>query len=285
VRTWVSRRGTTRYICVTRAGRGSQSSTTSPPPAAELAAFEQQEPVRALRLLYSIGEQEFTIPIYTDLAERAGNDAVGYLLLAHVATEMHDARALVLIGKAAMSKGVPVEMIGFPAFGIPNYNHVGPKADPAVIYAIARQESQFDQGVVSIANAKGLMQVIPSTARAIAKKFGLTWADNKLGGDPVFNVQLGAAELGDLLEFYRGNYVLTFIGYNAGRGRAKEWINKYGDPRDPKVDIVDWIERIPISETRFYVQRVMENLQVYQALSGTHQGLTIEADLVRGRVN
>jgi len=257
----------------------------SQPPAAELAAFERQEPVRALRMLYAIGEPEFTIPIYTDLAERAGNDAVGYLLLAQVATEMHDARALVLIGKAAMSKGVPVEMIGFPAFGVPSYDHVGPKAEPAVIYAIARQESQFDQRVVSIANAKGLMQVIPSTARAIAKKFGLSWDDKKLGGDPVFNVQLGAAELGDLLEAYRGNYVLAFIGYNAGRGRANEWINKYGDPRDPKVDVVDWVERIPISETRFYVQRVMENLQVYQVLAGGNRGLTIEADLVRGRVN
>ena len=259
--------------------------TLSPAPAAERAAFERQEPVRALRMLYAIGEPEFTIPIYTDLSDRAGNDAAGYLLLAEVANEAHDARALVLIGKAAMAKGVPVEMIGFPAFGVPNYSHVGPKADPAIVYAIARQESQFDPRVTSIANAKGLMQVIPSTARAIARKFGIPWDDKKLSADPVFNVQLGAAELGDLLAFYRGNPVLTFIGYNAGRGRASEWIAKYGDPRDPKVDIVDWIERLPISETRFYVQRVMENMQVYQTLAGGNRGLTIEADLVRGRLN
>jgi soluble lytic murein transglycosylase len=188
----------------------------------------------------------------------------------------------VLIGKAAMNKGVPAEMVGFPTFGIPKYTHVGPKADPAIIYAIARQESQFDQRVISTANAKGLMQVIPSTARAIAKKWGLHWDPKKLSGDPVFNVQLGAAELGDLLQAYRGNYVLTCIGYNAGRGRANEWINKYGDPRDPNVDIVDWIERIPLSETRYYVQRVMENLQVYQALSGRHKSFSIEADLRGG---
>jgi soluble lytic murein transglycosylase len=252
------------------------------PPAAERAAFERQEPIRALRLLYAADARDLAIPVYTDFAERAGNDTVGYLLLASVANEMHDARALVLIGKAAMNKGVPAEMVGFPTFGLPKYTHVGPAADPALVYAIARQESQFDQRVVSIANAKGLMQVIPSTARAIARKFGLHWDEKKLGGDPVFNVQLGAAELGDLLQAYRGNYVLTCIGYNAGRGRANEWIGKYGDPRDPKVDVVDWIERIPLSETRYYVQRVMENLQVYQALSGTQRGLTIEADLVRG---
>jgi soluble lytic murein transglycosylase len=257
----------------------------SPAPAAERAEFNRQEPVRALRMLYAIGEPEFAIPIYTDLSERAGNDAAGYLLLAEIATEARDARVLVLIGKAAMAKGVPVEMIGFPAFGVPNYNHVGPKADPAIIYAIARQESQFDQRVISAANAKGLMQVIPSTAHAIARKFGLTWDEKKLSADPVFNVQLGAAELGDLLEFYRGNPVLTFIGYNAGRGRASEWIAKYGDPRDPRVDVVDWIERLPISETRFYVQRVIENMQVYQTLAERNHGLTIEADLVRGRVN
>lgn len=255
------------------------------PPAAELAAFERQEPIRALRLLYAAGEQDLAIPIYTDFADRAGTDTVGYLLLAHIANELHDARALVLIGKSAMSKGVPAEMIGFPAFGIPKYKHVGPKIDPAVVYAVARQESQFNDSVVSSANANGLMQVIPSTARAIAKKFGLHWSSKKYRNDPVYNVQLGAAELGDLLQDYHGNYVLTFIGYNAGRGRARQWIEKYGDPRDPKVDIVDWIERIPISETRYYVQRVMENLQVYQALSGSHRGLTIEADLTRGRAN
>lgn len=254
----------------------------SKPPAAELAAFERQEPIRALRLLYAADARELAIPIYTDFSDRAGNDTVGYLMLATVASEMHDARAMVLIGKSAMNKGVPAEMVGFPTFGIPKYNHVGPSADPSLVYAIARQESQFDQRVVSIANAKGLMQVIPSTARAIAKKFGLHWDEKKLGGDPVFNVQLGAAELGDLMQAYRGNYVLTFIGYNAGRGRANQWIAQYGDPRDPKVDIVDWVERIPLSETRYYVQRVMENLQVYQALSGNHRGLTIEADLQRG---
>lgn len=254
----------------------------SKPPAAELAAFERQEPIRALRLLYAADARELAIPIYTDFSDRAGNDTVGYLMLASVASEMHDARAMVLIGKSAMNKGVPAEMIGFPTFGIPKYNHVGPHADPSLIYAIARQESQFDQRVVSIANAKGLMQVIPSTARAIAKKFGLHWEEKKLGGDAVFNVQLGAAELGDLMQAYRNSYVLTFIGYNAGRGRANQWINQYGDPRDPKVDVVDWVERIPLSETRYYVQRVMENLQVYQALSGNHRGLTIEADLQRG---
>jgi soluble lytic murein transglycosylase len=81
-------------------------------------------------------------------------------------------------------------------------------------------------------------------------------------------VQLGAAELGDLIKYYRGSYILSFAGYNAGRGRVKDWIAKYGDPRDPKIDPIDWVERIPIPETRNYVQRVLENLQVYRVRLG-----------------
>jgi peptidoglycan lytic transglycosylase len=90
---------------------------------------------------------------------------------------------------------------------------------------------------------------------------------------------MGAAELGDLIQAYDGNYILVFVGYNAGRGRVKEWVARYGDPRNPDVDPVDWVERIPFSETRNYVQRVMENMQVYRARFGSGARLTIEADL------
>jgi soluble lytic murein transglycosylase len=251
---------------------------------AERAAFDRQEPVRALRLLFAIGENDIAQSIYLDLADRA-RDAASAMMLAEIAETARDARAMVLIAKAAIGRGLPVGLLGFPTFGLPNYAPVGPKVDSAMVFAIARQESQFDQRVVSIANAIGLMQVTPPTGRLVAKKFGLAFDRKRLASDPVYNTQLGAAELGNLLEAYRGSYLLAFIGYNAGSGRVSQWIAQYGDPRDPKVDTVDWIERIPISETRFYVQRVMENLQVYRALAGARPALTIEADLVRGRVN
>ena len=253
------------------------------PSEAERADFERLEPVRAIRLLYAAGETELIPSIYTDLVERA-RDHVTVVMLANIATAMRDARSLVLITKAALNRGLPLEGIGFPTFALPTFNHVGPAVDRSVLYAIARQESQFDPKAVSAANAQGLMQVMPATGRAIAKKFGLTFDKNRMR-EPTFSLQLGAAELGDLLQAYRGSYVLAFIGYNAGRGRAREWIEKYGDPRDPKVDTVDWVERIPISETRFYVQRVMENMQVYRSILGAHPALTIEADLARGRTN
>jgi soluble lytic murein transglycosylase len=130
----------------------------------------------------------------------------------------------------------------------------------------------------------GLMQVTPEAGRYIAKKFGQSFDVKRLLSDPVYNVQFGAAELGDLIQTYRGSYILTFAGYNAGMGRVKDWIQKYGDPRDPSVDAIDWVERIPFSETRNYVQRVLENLQVYRVRFGGGNKLQIEADLHRGTI-
>jgi soluble lytic murein transglycosylase len=151
-----------------------------------------------------------------------------------------------------------------------------------VVYAIARQESGFNQKIVSTAKAMGLMQVTPEAGRYIAKKFGAKYDQKRLLDDPIYNTQFGAAEIGDLLKDYRGSYILSFAGYNAGRGRVRDWVARYGDPRDPKVDPVDWVERIPFSETRNYVQRVMENMQVYRARFGGGSRLLIEADLRRG---
>ena len=150
------------------------------------------------------------------------------------------------------------------------------------MFAIARQESAFNPRAVSSANALGLMQVLPGTGKQIAKKFGFAFDRNRMLSDASYNAQMGAAELGDVLESYRGSYILSFVAYNAGRGRVKQWIEKYGDPRDPSVDPIDWVERIPFSETRNYVQRVLENMQVYRAQLGIGSRLMIEADLRRG---
>ena len=95
-------------------------------------------------------------------------------------------------------------------------------------------------------------------------------------------MQMGTAELSILLKGYNGSYILTFAGYNAGRGRVRQWLEAYGDPRDPKIDPIDWVERIPIAETRNYVMRIIENLQVYRARFGGNSKLVIEADIRRG---
>ena len=128
----------------------------------------------------------------------------------------------------------------------------------------------------------GLMQVTPAAGRDTCKRFGCSYDVKRLKNDSHYNLQIGAAELGGVMQDYRGNYILAFAAYNAGRGRVQEWIAAFGDPRDPKVDAVDWVERIPFQETRNYVQRVMENMQVYRVRFGGNPRLLIEADLRRG---
>jgi soluble lytic murein transglycosylase len=127
---------------------------------------------------------------------------------------------------------------------------------------------------MSPAKAVGLMQVTPAAGRDTAKRFGVTYDWDRLVFDPVYNTQMGAAEVAALLKEYRGSYIMTFAGYNAGRGRVQQWVAQHGDPRDPKVDTVDWVERIPFAETRNYVQRVMENLLVYRARFGASTAIT-----------
>ena len=125
--------------------------------------------------------------------------------------------------------------------------------------------------------------MLPATAKSTAKKVGVPFDARKLTTDPQFNATLGAAHLGELAANYNGSYILTFVAYNAGPGRVRDWVERYGDPRSPQIDPVDWVERIPFTETRNYVMRVMENVQVYRARFGHRTPPTIEADLRRGR--
>lgn len=149
--------------------------------------------------------------------------------------------------------------------------------------AIARRESEFDPRIVSPANAQGLMQVLPGTAEMVARRLGLPFDARRLLTDPAYNAVLGANYLAELIAEFGPSVALVAAGYNAGPGRPRNWIGEIGDPRRPEVDVVDWIESIPFTETRNYVMRVMEALVVYRArLAGTTQPWRIEADL-RGR--
>jgi soluble lytic murein transglycosylase len=279
-----ARLGTAYYGQLARARLGYQDIVLRGPP--ELppdrrAAIAQIEVVRATELLYAVGERDLVVPFVADLGERS-TDIAALAELGEIAGRNQDARCALLVGKAALRRGYALEHYAFPTFGIPEYRAIGPAVDLSLVYAIARQESTFYQGDVSSAKAVGLMQVTPEAGRETAKKFGMTYDWKRLQSDSVYNVQMGAAELGDRLEGYRGSYILTFAGYNAGPGRVREWLARYGDPRDPKIDPVDWVERIPFSETRNYVERVLENLQVYRVRLGGGSRLMIEADLHRG---
>jgi len=271
---------TAYYGQLAAARLGSQTIVLRSPPARPA----NLEVVRAIELLYATGHGDLVAGAVADLGDRS-SDAAGLAAIGEVAGRHQDARAMLLLGKAALGRGHPLEQYAFPTIGMPSYKAVGPEVEPALVYSIARQESTFNQKTVSSAKAMGLMQVTPAAGKYVAKKFNVTYNEKRLLSDPVYNVQLGAAELGDLIKDFRGSYILSFVGYNAGRGRIRDWVARYGDPRDPKVDPVDWVERIPFSETRNYVQRVMENMQVYRVRFGGGQKLMIEADLRRGAVN
>lgn len=241
---------------------------------------DRLEIVRAVDLLYALDERDMVIPILADMGDRADMD--GLLALCELTQRRNDARGMLMVGKAALNRGMPFDHCAYPISGIPPYKDIGPEVEKAIVFAIARQESAFNPTVVSPAQAYGLMQVTAGAGKYVAKKYGTTFDLNKLKTDPSYNASFGAAELGGLIDDYRGSYIMTFAGYNAGRGSVRKWIERYGDPRDPKVDAVDWVEQIPFSETRNYVQRIMENVQVYRARFGGGSKLLIEADLRRG---
>jgi soluble lytic murein transglycosylase len=242
------------------------------------------EVVRAAELLYQLGERDLLASMYAELGESA-TDVNGLAMLGALAARHHDARAEVLLGSGAYGRGLPLDYYAYPVTGLPDYTPIAPPITQAVAYSIARQESRFNQQVVSSAKAMGLMQVTPEAARDTARRFKAHYNAKRLLSDPVYNMQMGAAELSNLLHYYNGSYILTFAGYNAGMGRVRQWLAAYGDPRDPGVDPVDWVERLPLSETRNYVMRIMENLQVYRARFAGSEKLVIEADIRRGHSN
>jgi len=273
---------TSYYGQLARAKLGLPQIELNGAPSARGRGIERLEIVRAVALLYALDERELAIPIFADMGDNGDPDAL--VGLGELASRHGDARAMLLMGKAALNRGLPFDFYAYPVNGIPPFRSIGPDVEQSVIFAIARQESAFNPAVVSPAQAYGLMQVTPDAGRYVCKKYGANFDLGRMKNDPVYNAALGAAELGGLLEDYRGSYIMTFAAYNAGRGSVRKWIERYGDPRDPKVDAVDWVEQIPFSETRNYVQRIMENLQVYRARFGGGNRLQIEADLHRGSI-
>ncbi|MFC4172818.1 lytic transglycosylase domain-containing protein [Microvirga sp. GCM10011540] len=229
----------------------------------ERKAFEALAPVQAVKLLQQIDEPDLALSLYIDLAQTL-SDPGKLDALAGVATAENNPRAVLAIGKIATQRGFPLDTHAYPLAAIPDFEPVGDEVEPAMVYAIARQESAFNPRAVSSAGARGLMQLMPATAKRTAKRFKVDFDLQRLTQDPSYNAKLGAAHLGELMEDWKGSHILAFASYNAGGGNVIKWVRAYGDPRQPHVDVVDWIERIPFYETRNYVQRVMENLLVYR---------------------
>lgn len=235
--------------------------------------------MQAIRLLKDAGEDSRARRLYLAYAAELDKPADLQILAASALADYGPSLALA-ISKTAQKQGHDPGMAAFPLGAIPDSADIS-GAGKALAYAIARQESAFNPTAISAADARGLLQILPSTAKKVAKRYQIAWAEEKLINDPAYNATLGSHYLGEQINRFGGSYILTFAAYNAGPARIPQWISKYGDPRGKRIDeIVDWIESIPFQETRDYVQRVMENYQVYKSLLGEHAD--IEADLAAG---
>ncbi|WEX87647.1 lytic transglycosylase domain-containing protein [Sinorhizobium garamanticum] len=242
--------------------------------------FEGREAVRAIARLDAAGHGWRADSLYRSLAEELTSPGELAMLAAR-AEKTGNHQLSLQVGKIAFARGIDVAALAFPVGVIPSSADIT-GAGKALAYAIARQESAFNPAAVSAANARGLLQLLPGTAKGIASRFGLAYSKDRLTTDAGYNATLGAHYLGEQINSFGGSYILTFIAYNAGPGRVPEWLERYGDPRGKPIDdVVDWIERIPFQETRNYVQRVMENYQVYKARLG--EPADIVADLRTGR--
>lgn len=225
--------------------------------------FASNELVRVAKTLGEAGDRTRQSLFLRKLVEDAGT-LEQQALVAELAPALRRPDIGVLVGREARNDGqLALLDAAYPKLPL------GPElaSDWVMIHAITRQESRFDREAVSSANARGLMQLMPGTARDTAAKAGVGYDFERLTQDENYNVLLGSTYFRSLLNRWDGNYMLAVASYNAGPGNVNRWIAANGDPRDPNVDVVDWIEAIPFSETRTYVWRVLENAVVYDVLN------------------
>ncbi|MDE3174488.1 MAG: lytic transglycosylase domain-containing protein, partial [Pseudomonadota bacterium] len=232
-------------------------------PAVAATGDERAEATRVIELYLAAGLDDFVAPV-AYAAAKAWDDEAQLAALAQVLRERASAATNVVFGKLATERGFPLDAVAFPTFGLPEFEPLSGSAALGQVLAVARQESEFIPRAASGAGAKGLMQILPTTAADTARKAGVAYDYGRLLSDPSYNMQLGAAFLGQLVTAEGGSLPMAAAAYNAGGGRVAQWVNAFGDPRNG-ADIVDWVERIPFDETRDYVMRVMENYGVYQA--------------------
>ncbi|MDB5414253.1 MAG: transglycosylase [Rubritepida sp.] len=230
------------------------------PSEAEARAFLNRELPRLIFALGELGEARRARPFLLRLEETAPSNAER-LLIARLATIIGRPDFAVWVARRGGAQGAMLVEDGWPA------PYVAPdgSAEPAVVFAITRQESNFDIEAVSPASARGLMQLMPATAQSVARRLGVPHQVGWLTTDPAHNIRLGSAYIQDRLESFGGVMAFAFAAYNAGGGRVTEWLGTFGDPRLGSVRLLDWMELIPFGETRNYVQRVIENVAVYRA--------------------
>ena len=224
------------------------------------AGFTQSSVLTAAQLLFKAGDDTLGKRFLLHLGE--GLDDTGIAQLADMTVAWGEPHLAVLVSKQAAERGLILPHAYYP---VPDFVPDGLKVSRALALSIARRESEFDPTARSSADARGLMQVLPGTAKLMAGKLGKSFDASKLISDPAYNVTMGSAYLAEMAEEFGPSIALIASGYNAGPGRPRRWIGEFGDPRRSDVDVIDWIETIPFAETRTYVMRVAEGVVIYRA--------------------
>ena len=243
----------------------------------------KDEQVLIVRHLAEIGAAKWAKPFLLEMAENAQTES-DYVTVAELATRIGRPDYAIAVAKRASQLGTELTEINWPT---PTLAIQNPPIEPALMLAITRQESAFASDAVSWAGARGLMQLMPGTAKQVSRQLKVNYSKALLTADPAYNARLGSAYLAGLIERFNGSYVLAIASYNAGPANVGRWLKQWGDPRTGEIDMIDWIEFIPFSETRNYVQRVIENLQVYRERLAQEDGsvLRISYDINRGMAN
>lgn len=239
------------------------------------ASFRDSSVLEAALLLQAAGERDLAERFFTHLAEGLDREEAG--TLGDLVLALGEPHLAVRIAKRAAEAGITIPHAYYPVieFGVENM-----PVSAELALAIARRESELDPGVASGVGARGLMQLMPGTARDVARALDIAYSPTRLFSDPSYNATLGTAYLAGLIERFGNNPILVAAGYNAGPGRPIRWMRERGDPRSPDVDVIDWIELIPFDETRNYVMRVAESLPVYRArLSGTAGPIALSREI------
>jgi soluble lytic murein transglycosylase len=251
------------------------------PTTAEKTRFKKLELVHAAQILHDLGRdsQAWSFMLHlADILETPQELAQ----LSDMALAFDDRKLSLRVAKTASQRNMVLPQRAYPVSFMPSYTAKGPPVEKALVYGLSRQESEFDPAAMSPVGARGLMQLMPATARIVARQISVPYSVSRLTSDPAYNAMLGSAHLGDLIDGYSGSYIMSVAAYNAGATRVGEWQDQFGDPRSTAVDPIDWIENIPFSETRNYVQRVMENMEIYRTrLSGSAQKVRLSEDIRR----
>lgn len=253
------------------------------PTDAQVARMRGLDAARAIVLADRAGlGRTITRPFLANLANEMQTEAE-VALIAHMARSLGDTQQSLRIGKVAIARGLNLVTYAYPLHAFPDYKPLRAPPETAFLLAIARQESEFNTEIVSGAGARGILQVMKVTARHVCRDYKIKCDFSRLLTDESYNTKIASAYIADRMGEFGGSYILGLAGYNAGPGRARQWIGEFGDPRAPGMDPMDWIERIPFTETREYVQKVLSNIQVYRARLGQKNSLRLVQDLRRAK--